>query len=75
MKFILPITLVVATAALMVLGLFMGGQAHGTVGIAAGSAMYTPKANNPEQALKNLLVDVQRRNWDRALAEVSSLSR
>jgi hypothetical protein len=74
MKFILPIILVVVTAALMVVGLFIGGQAHGTVGIASGSAVYTPKANNPEQALKNLLVDVQRRNWDRALAEVSKNS-
>jgi hypothetical protein len=74
MKFILPIILVVVTAALMVVGLFIGGQAHGTVGIASGSAVYTPIANNPEQALKNLLVDVQRRNWDRALAEVSKNS-
>jgi hypothetical protein len=74
MKFILPIILVVVTAALMVVGLFIGGQARGTVGIAAGSAVYTPKADNPEQALKNLLVDVQRRNWDRALAEVSKNS-
>jgi hypothetical protein len=71
MKFILPIVLVVATAALMVLGLFIGSQARGTVGIAAGSAVYTPKADNAEQALKNLLSDVQRRNWDRALESVS----
>ena len=74
MKFILPIILVVATAALMVLGLFIGAQARGTVGIAAGSAVYTPKADNAEQALKNLLADVQRRNWDRALAAVSKSS-
>jgi hypothetical protein len=74
MKFILPIILVVVTAGLMVLGLFIGGQARGTVGIAAGSAVYTPKADNAEQALKNLLVDVQRRNWDRALAAVSKSS-
>jgi len=74
MKFILPIILVVATAALMVLGLFVGGQAHGTIGIAAGSAVYTPQASTPEQALKNLLVDVQRRNWDRALTDVSKSS-
>jgi hypothetical protein len=74
MKFTLPIILVVATAALMVLGLFVAGQARGTVGIAAGSAVYTPKANTPEQALKNLLVDVQRRNWDRALGAVSKTS-
>ena len=74
MKFTLPIILVVATATLMVLGLFVGGQARGTIGIAAGSAVYTPKASTPEQALKNLLVDVQRRNWDRALTDVSKNS-
>jgi len=74
MKFILPIILVVVTAGLMVLGLFIGGQARGTVGIAAGSAVYSPKADNAEQALKNLLADVQRRNWDRALAAVSKSS-
>jgi hypothetical protein len=74
MKFILPIVLVVVTAALMVVGLFIGGQAHGTVGIASGSAVYTPRASTPEQALKNLLMDVQRRNWDRALAAVSKNS-
>ncbi|MCU1300794.1 MAG: hypothetical protein JWQ87_1078 [Candidatus Sulfotelmatobacter sp.] len=74
MKFTLPIILVVATAALMVLALFGAGQAHGTVGIAAGSAVYTPKASTPEQALKNLLVDVQRRNWDRAMTAVSKTS-
>jgi hypothetical protein len=74
MKFILPIILVVVTAGLMVLGLFIGGEARGTVGIAAGSAVYTPKADNAEQALKNLLADVQRRNWDRALAAVSKSS-
>jgi hypothetical protein len=74
MKFILPIILVLVTAGLMMLGLFMGGQASGTIGIAAGSAVYTPKASTAEQALKNLLVDVQRRNWDRALAAVSKSS-
>ena len=74
MKFILPIILVLVTAGLMMLGLLMGGQASGTIGIAAGSAVYTPKASTAEQALKNLLVDVQRRNWDRALAAVSKSS-
>jgi hypothetical protein len=71
MKFALPIILVVVTAVLMVLALFGAGQARGTVGIPLGSTVYTPKASTPEQALKNLLVDVQRRNWDRALAAVS----
>ena len=71
MKYILPVILVAVTAVLMVLALFGAGQARGTVGIAAGSAVYTPKASTPDQALKNLLVDVQRRNWDRALAAIS----
>lgn len=73
MKIVLPIVLVAVTAGLMVLALFGAGQAHGTVGIASGSAVYglTPKASTPEQALTNLLVDVQRRNWDRAYAAIS----
>jgi len=74
MKFILPIILVVATAVLMVLALFGAGQARGTVGIVSGSAVYTPKASTPEQAAKNLLVDVQRRNWDRAFAAIAKTS-
>jgi len=74
MKFALPVILVVLTAALMGVALIGVGHAHGTVGIAAGSAMYglTPKPNTPEQALTNLLVDAQRHNWDRAFAAVSN---
>ena len=76
MKIVLPITLVAVTAVLMVLALFGAGNAHGTVGIAAGSALYglTPKASTPQQAMTNLLSDVQRRNWDRAFADVSKTS-
>lgn len=74
MKYTLPIILVAVTVALMALALFGAGQARGTVGIAAGSAVYTRKASTPEQALKNLLVDVQRRNWDRAISAVSNAS-
>jgi hypothetical protein len=74
MKFTLPIILVVGTAVLMVLALLGAGQPRGTVGIAAGPAVYTPKASTPEQAVKNLLTDVQRRNWDRAFAAVSKSS-
>jgi hypothetical protein len=74
MKILLPVILVVVTAALMVLGLTTTGHAGGTVGIAAGSAMYglTPKPSTPEQALTNLLVDVRRHNWDLAFSTVSS---
>ncbi len=45
---------------------------RGTVGIAAGSALpgFSTTATTPEQALSNFLIDVQRRNWDRAFASV-----
>ena len=76
MKFVLPIVLVAVTVGLMVLALLGAGQARGTVGIAAGSAMYglTPRASTPEQGLMNLLVDVQRRNWDEAFGTLSKAS-
>lgn len=76
MKFVLPVTLIVVTAALMAVALTGVGRAHGTVGIAAGSAMYgfTPKSSTPEQALTNLLVDAQRRNWEQALSDVTNVN-
>ena len=76
MKFTLPIILVVVTAGLMVLALIGAGHAHGTVGIAAGSAVrgLTPKASTPEQGLTNLLADLQRRNWDRAFSALANSS-
>lgn len=76
MKTALPIILVLVTAALMVVAITGTSTSRGTVGIAAGSAIYglTPKANTPEQALNNLLVDVQRRNWDRAYDALSKSS-
>jgi len=72
MKYAVPILLVAITAALMVLGLFVAGQAGVTVGVTKGSALHIAKASTPDQALTNLLVDVQRRNWDLAFANVSS---
>ena len=76
MKRILPIVLVVGTVILMWLAVAGPGSARGTVGIEAGSAMYglTPKATSPEQALNNLLVNVQRRHWDLAFDGVSKSS-
>ncbi len=76
MKLFLPVFLVVITAGLMFIAFTGTGHAGGTVGIAAGSAMYglTPKPSTPEQALNNLLVDAQRRNWDLAFSAVSNLS-
>jgi hypothetical protein len=72
MKYVVPIILVVATAVLMVVGLFSTGQAGITVGVTKGSALHTARADTPDQALANMLLDVQRRNWDRAFANVSS---
>jgi hypothetical protein len=76
MKIALPIIFVAATAALMLIGLGGVGHAHGTVGIASGSAMYglTAKATTPEHALANLFRDAERHNWDEAFATVSDAS-
>ncbi len=76
MKRILPIVLVVVTVILMGLALYGPRSARGTVGIEAGSAMYglTPNAASPEQALDNLLTNVQRRHWDLAFEGVSKSS-
>lgn len=76
MKIALPIILVAVTAGLMVLALTGAGNARGTVGIAGGTAVYglTPKSTTPQQALNNLLVDVQRRDWDRAYDALSKTS-
>lgn len=72
MKSLLPIIIVVVTVLLMAVALTGAGRSGGTVGIASGSALpgFSANANTPEQALGNFLVDVQRRNWDRAFAGV-----
>ena len=72
MRHLLPIILVAATILLMVVGLTSVGRSSGTVGIASGSALpgFSSNANTPEQALSNFLIDVQRRNWDRAFSGV-----
>lgn len=74
MKYAVPVILVAVTAALMVLGLFVTAQSGITVGVPKGSALHTARADTPDQALNNLLGDVQRRNWDRAFADVSTTS-
>jgi hypothetical protein len=76
MKLALPILIVAITAGLMALAFFGIAHAGGTVGIAAGSALpgLAPKAETPEQAVSNFLVEVQRRHWDRAYAELSRTS-
>lgn len=77
MKLALPIVivLVAVTAGLMFVGITVG-RSTGTVGIAAGSALpgFSANASTPEQALSNFLLDVQRRNWDRAFASVERTS-
>ena len=72
MKRLLPIIIVVVTVLLLAIGLTGAGRSRGTVGIASGSALpgFSTNANTPEQALANFLIDVQRRNWDRAFSSV-----
>jgi hypothetical protein len=69
------ILVVAVTVVLMFLGLSTGRSA-GTVGIASGAALpgFSTSAPNPEQALNNFLLDVQRRNWDRAFSSVERTS-
>lgn len=73
MKRTLPIVIliVVVTVVLIFLGLSTGRSA-GTVGVAAGSALpgFSASASTPEQAMNNFLLDVQRRNWDRAFSSI-----
>src|SRR5579862_112598 len=76
MKIALPIILVAVTAGLILLALTGAGNARGTVGIAGGSAVYglTSKSTTPQEALNNLLVEVQRQHWDRAYDMLSKTS-
>jgi hypothetical protein len=69
------ILIVAVTIVLMFIGLSTGRSA-GTVGIASGAALpgFNTSAPNPEQALNNFLLDVQRRNWDRAFSSVERTS-
>jgi len=72
----LLIILIAATALLMAVAFFMPAGPGATVGVASGSALpgFSPKANTPEQAMANVLLDVKRRNWDRAFVGVSKTS-
>jgi len=71
MSRILPIILVAVTVLLLALGLTGAGRSA-TVGVAQGSALpgFTAKPTTPEQALSNFLLDIQKRNWDRAFSSV-----
>lgn len=78
MKRSLPIILVilVATIALIFVGLTVSGRSNGTVGIASGSALpgFGASATTPEEAMSNFLLDIQKRNWDRAFATIERTS-
>jgi hypothetical protein len=69
---VFPIVIVVVTALLLGAGLSGVGRSSGTVGIASGSALpgLAAHADTPDQAMANFMVDIQRRNWDRAFASV-----
>ena len=78
MKRALPFVLaiLIATVVLIALGLTPAGRASGTIGVASGSALpgFSPDASTPEQAISNFLLDLQKRNWDRAFASLERTS-
>jgi hypothetical protein len=71
MKLALPIIIIAVTVLLLGVGLTSAGRSA-TVGIASGSALpgFAANASTPEQALNNFMLDIQKRNWDRAFASV-----
>jgi hypothetical protein len=72
MKIFLPIFLAVATAALIVAGLYQTPAASAdTVGITGGSSLLAPKPDTPNHALTLFLSDMQRRNWRKAFGDVA----
>ncbi len=78
MKRALPIILVIviATAVLIFLGLSVSRGSNGTVGIASGSALpgFGASASTPQEAISNFLLDIQKRNWDRAFSAIERTS-
>ncbi len=76
MKRTLPIVIVIVavTVVLLLVGLAPGRWAE-AAGISSGALpVLTANPANPEQALNNFLVDIQRRNWDRAFANIERSS-
>ena len=67
--------LVAVTVILMFVGLNFSGSSN-TLGVAKGSALpgFSANASTPEQALSNFLIEIQRRNWDRAFTSVERTS-
>jgi hypothetical protein len=74
MRIGLPIALVALTAVLIAISLFAAG--HGVADVDGGSEFYSlgPKASTPEQAMANLMREVQRKHWDQAYASLSKAS-
>ena len=74
MKRALPLTIVivVVTALLLFAGLRGGGHVSGILGVASGTALpgFSANVSTPDQALANFLLDIQKRNWDRAFSVV-----
>jgi hypothetical protein len=71
------ILIVVATAVLVAVGLLSAGQTRsGTIGFANGASLQglIAKADTPEQAVTNLLNEVQKRRWDAAYGALSKTS-
>ena len=78
MKRALPfvILVVAVTVVLMIVGLTGESRYRKTVGITSGSALpgFTETPSTPEKALANLMIDIQRRNWDRAYSNIERTS-
>src|SRR5580765_593061 len=77
MKLALPIVILIV--AVTVVLIFVGlstGRSSGILGVASGAALpgFSASASTPEQALNNFLLDVQRRNWDRAFSSIERTS-
>jgi hypothetical protein len=74
MRIALPIALAALTAVLISISLFAAG--HGVGGVEGRSEFYSlgPKASTPEQAMANLVYNVQRKHWDQAYASLSTTS-
>jgi hypothetical protein len=71
MKRALPLVIILsaATALLVVVGLRGGVRSNGILGVASGSAVGGfANSTTAENALSTFLLDIQKRNWDRAFS-------
>jgi len=78
MRKALPIVIliVVATVVLTIIGLSGQARSARTIGTNLGSALpgFSTRPDTPEKALGNFLLDIQKRNWDRAYSEIERTS-